>query len=99
MSRRVSEVVSVGTSATKVMSQGAGKIMKLKKVWAYNSGGSAATFNFCDSGGTAKTPSISVNAGSHVVIGELDLPEYTFESDIYAVASASGISLMIEVEE
>lgn len=96
MGRRVSELVSVGTSATKVLST---NYAKLKKVWAYNSSDSDITFYFCDSGGSQKTPTIKVLARQMLLIDEYELPEYLFETDIYAIASATGLQLMIEVEE
>ena len=97
--RKTSQLVSLGTTATKVYGVTSGRTAKLKKIWAYNSGASAATFYFTDSGGTQLTPSISVDASSHLFIKETELPSYKFSSDIYGVASATGINVMIEVEE
>lgn len=99
MVRRTSEVKDVETSATKILGVTDEKIVKLKKIWAHNTATSDITFYFCDSGGTQKTPNIKVIAGQTLFVSELELPEYAFESDIYALASATGLKLMIEVEE
>ena len=97
--RRVSEKVSVGTTATKVMTLTSNKAVKLKKIWAHNTSSSDVTFYFCLNDGTQKTPTIKVVAGQTLFVSEDELPEYMFGQDIYAIASATGVELMIEVEE
>jgi len=99
MVRRTSDVVDVGTSATKVYSRTASGVAKIKKVHAHNTGTADVTFYFCTSGGTRKTPNILVLAGQTVFVSERELPSTEWEEDIYAIASAATLQLQIEVEE
>jgi len=99
MVRKTSDVKDVGTSATLIYKITPSKIAKLKKIWAYNSSSSDVTLYFCKSDGTRRTPDIKVLAGQTVFIGEVDVPSVEFDHDIYAVASATGVKVQIEVEE
>lgn len=97
--RKTSPLVSLGTTATPIYKLTTGRTAKIKKVWAYNSGAAAATFYFTDSDGAQLTPNISVGAGAHLFINENELPSYKFDKDIYGIASAAGVEVMIEIEE
>ena len=97
--RKTSPVIDVLVTATEVYLLSTGRKGKLRKVWAYNSDAAEATFYFCNSEGTRWTPDIKVLSGGAELIGELDLPAYEFAENLHALASATGIRLMVEVEE
>jgi len=99
MSRQVSSSIDVGTTATLVWYLTLEKLASLKKVWVHNTTVSSITFNFCKSDGTRLSPNIEVGAGVTRFISEEELPSLVFSEDIYAIASATGLQLMIEVEE
>lgn len=96
--RDVSATVDVDTTATKIYSVTSGKPVKIKKVWAYNSATSDITVYFILSDGTRVTPEFKILAGGDRFINEYELPSVKFTTDIYAIASAAGVRIQIEVE-
>jgi len=97
--RHVSPVIDVGTTATKLYEVSGGRMARLKKIWVYNSAAADITFYFCKSDGTRWTPEIKVLAGASNLYGENEVPSLEKAEDIYAIASATGLRLQIEVEE
>jgi len=97
--RHVSATVDVGTTATRIYIRSPGRRVILRKIWVYNSAAADITFYFCASDGTRWTPEIKVLAGASDLFGEVEVPALEKAEDFYAVASATGLRLMIEVEE
>jgi len=97
--RQVSETIAVGTTATEVYRLSMEKLAWLKKVWVHNTTAADITFFFCKSDGTRLSPNIAVAAGVTRFIAEQEVPSILFSEDIYAIASATGLQLIIEVEE
>jgi len=97
--RHVSDTVDVGTTATRIYSRSPGRRVRLRKIWVYNSATTDITFYFCKSDGTRWTPDLKVVAGQTIFVGENEVPGLEKAEDIYALASATGLRLQIEVEE
>jgi len=97
--RHVSGTVDVGTTATLIYSRSPGRRVRLRKIWVYNSTTADITFYFCKSDGTRWTPDLKVIAGASDLFGEVEVPALEKAENFYAIASATGLRLMIEVEE
>ena len=96
--RDYTPLTSVSDSATKLYDVPTGREVRIKKLFAYNSSTSDVTVWLCDSGGTHVSPGIKVIAGQTVLLNERELPEIRYTSDVYAIASATGVEIQLEVE-